>query len=268
MSRKPRQTSASGIYHIMIRGVNKQEIFFDNQDKIVFINLLTKAKEKYNFYLFAYVLMNNHVHIEIKDNERCISKIIQSVATSYAIYFNEKYDRVGHLFQNRFNSKPVENNNYLINLVRYIHQNPEKARIELTEKYKWSSYFDYINLRKKLVDIEYIYDLIDKDRKKAILKFKEIHKQIIQPDTSEDILEYEIKNSLDYEEIITCIDKKIGIDKMKEIKKYNKKEKIKEIAKLSNIKGVNSCQMAKILDVDVRIVREAFKGMSPKEQKM
>ena len=164
----------------MIRGVNKQEIFFDDQDKIVFINLLTKAKEKYSFSLFAYVLMNNHVEIEIKDNENCISKIIQSVATSYAIYFNEKYDRVGHLFQNRFKSKPVENNNYLINLVRYIHQNPEKAKIELTEKYKWSSYFDYINMRKKIVDIEYVYDLIDKDRKKAILEFKEIHKKIIK----------------------------------------------------------------------------------------
>lgn len=268
MSRKARITSESGIYHIMIRGVNKQEIFVDEQDKIVFINLLTNAKEKYKFYLFSYVLMDNHVHMEIKEKDISISRIIQSIATSYAIYFNEKYNRIGHLFQNRFKSKPVESNDYLINLLRYIHQNPEKAGIQSTENYKWSSYFDYINVRKKLVDIDYIYDLIDKDRNKAILKFKEMHQKIMQLNSSEKILEYEIKNSLDYEEIIICIDKKIGIDKMKEIKRYNKREMIKEISKLSDIKGVNTCQIAKILKVDVRIVREAFKSVSPKEQKM
>ena len=117
MPRASRVLSETQVYHIMIRGVNKQEIFLDNDDKAVFISLLKKVKEKFDFNIYAYVLMNNHIHLEIKDNENCISKIIHKLTTSYALYFNNKYDRVGHLFQDRFRSNPVENDRYLLNLV-------------------------------------------------------------------------------------------------------------------------------------------------------
>ena len=88
MPRASRVLSETQVYHIMIRGVNKQEIFLDNDDKAVFISLLKKVKEKFDFNIYAYVLMNNHIHLEIKDNENCISKIIHKLTTSYALYFN------------------------------------------------------------------------------------------------------------------------------------------------------------------------------------
>lgn len=268
MPRASRVLSETQVYHIMIRGVNKQEIFLDNDDKAVFISLLKKVKEKFDFNIYAYVLMNNHIHLEIKDNENCISKIIHKLTTSYALYYNNKYDRVGHLFQDRFRSNPVEDDRYLLNLVRYIHQNPEKARIELTEKYKWSSYFDYINQKRNLVDIDFILNIIDQNKKLALIKFKDMHKKILELESSKDILEYEMKNMLEDYEIIEILQKTIGIEKIKNIKEYTKEGKIKLISKIKYIKGISTLNLAKILDIDVRIVREAFKRLSQKEQNM
>lgn len=105
-----------GVYHIILRGINNQDIFFDDMDRKNFIKRIISTKQKYNYELYAYVLMSNHVHLLIKDKNDSISKIMQSLATSYAIYFNKKYDRIGHLFYNRFHSKCVEDLAYLLNL--------------------------------------------------------------------------------------------------------------------------------------------------------
>ena len=93
--------------------------------------------------------MPNHIHLEIKDEGQNLSQIIHSLTTSYANYFNKKYQRKGHLFENRFQSRNVENPYYILNLVRYIHQNPVKAGISSINKYYWSSYLDYFQERRQ-----------------------------------------------------------------------------------------------------------------------
>ena len=108
----------------MLRGINKQDIFFEEKDYLEFQSIIRRTKKKFLYQLYSYVLMPNHVHLEIKDENQKVSKIIHSIATSYANYFNKKYERKGHLFENRFKSKTVENAYYILNLVRYIHQNP------------------------------------------------------------------------------------------------------------------------------------------------
>ena len=127
MPRQPRKQSCSSVYHCMLRGINKQDIFFDKKDYLEFQSIIKKTKEAFFYQLYSYVLMPNHIHLEIKDKNQKLSQIIHSMATSYANYFNKKYQRVGHLFENRFRSKNVENSCYILNLVRYIHQNPVKA---------------------------------------------------------------------------------------------------------------------------------------------
>lgn len=140
----PRKLSSTKVYHIILRGNNKQDIFLDEQDYKKFIIELRKTKEKYFYELYAYCIMTNHVHLVVFDRKDYISKIIQSLTISYSSYFSKKYDKTGHLFQNRFLSKEIETSEYLKRVCRYIHQNPAKAKIAKLDEYKWSSFNEYI----------------------------------------------------------------------------------------------------------------------------
>ena len=127
MPRCARQKSSLGIYHIMIRGINKVDIFNDDMDRKVFMKYLLDFKKKYEIRILAYCLMSNHVHILIKDEHDLMSKAMQSISVKYSQYFNKRYERCGHLFQNRYKSEIVESLNYLVNVIDYIHLNPKKA---------------------------------------------------------------------------------------------------------------------------------------------
>lgn len=127
LTRKQSKT-VTRTYHILIRGINKQDIFEDDQDRSKFLRELNLSKQEYTYSICTYVLMRNHVHLVIYDEKDKISEIIHKLCTKYAIYFNKKYNRVGHVFQNRFKSIGVDTEEYLKNLVRYIHKNPQKAR--------------------------------------------------------------------------------------------------------------------------------------------
>lgn len=138
--RKNRKYSEHGFYHVVIRGVNKQNIFYDDSDRRYFISLLKVYSKKNRLEIHAFCLMENHVHLLIEDHRKTISKFMQIVASVYARHFNKKYDRIGHLYQDRFASETIEDREYFLTVFRYILQNPEKAGIDSTEKYNWSSY--------------------------------------------------------------------------------------------------------------------------------
>ena len=108
MPRIARVKSQSKIYHIMIRGINKQDIFYDKHDYLKFLKELKNTKEKYGYEIYAYCLMPNHVHLEIRDIKDCLENIMRSLEISYSSYFNKRYERVGHVFQDRYLSKNVE----------------------------------------------------------------------------------------------------------------------------------------------------------------
>lgn len=163
---------ADGFYHIYNRGVEKKRIFLDKQDHVVFLAFLkryltpppedpTKTLEP-NFYkslheeieLLAYCLMPNHFHLLLKQTEiDSMAKLLRRVATSYSIYFNKKYERVGPLFQGTYKAIPIDNENYLLHLSRYIHLNPfdlmkvPPSQGGTLENYEWSSYADYLDRR-------------------------------------------------------------------------------------------------------------------------
>ena len=111
MPRHSREQSGTGIYHVMLRGVNRQSIFEDEEDCVRFISLLKKLIERFDdagkplpalCVLYAYCLMDNHVHLLVKKQSESISTVIKRLAVSYAYYFNRKYSHNGHLFQDRF----------------------------------------------------------------------------------------------------------------------------------------------------------------------
>ena len=172
MPREARKISYSGFYHVMIRGVNKEVIFKDDRDRRNFLHLLKYYKIKLNCIVHAYCLMDNHVHILIEDNNNKLGELMRNVTSVYAGEFNKKYKRVGHLFQERFKSQNIENDYYLLRLVRYVHRNPEKAGICKVEEYKWSSYTEYL-YGEKIIERKLILNKYNKNINIAIKIFKE-----------------------------------------------------------------------------------------------
>ena len=154
MPRTARKTATSGIYHIMLRGINRQDIFTDDTDRQRFLQLLDDLQHDYDekgneiarpCILYAYCLMSNHVHLLYRQGTEEIDQSMKRLEVSYAQYFNKKYGRTGHFFQDRFKSEPCEDFEYFITLLRYIHQNPIKGGItKNAEDYQWSSWREYI----------------------------------------------------------------------------------------------------------------------------
>ena len=154
MPRQARQASGTGIYHVMMRGINHQNIFEEQEDYYQFLTTLDLMAQSYepngipsgrNYILYAYCLMSNHIHLLIREREDTIGMAIKRIASSYVYYYNHKYSRDGHLFRERFKSEPVNDMAYFTVLLRYIHQNPLKAGIvEKVKDYEYSSWSEYI----------------------------------------------------------------------------------------------------------------------------
>ena len=156
MARKPRVEVEGGLYHITARGNNRRRIFDDDEDYQKMLKLLTEAKTKLPFYLYAYCLMPNHVHLLVERRQEAIGRVMHRLLTGYSRYYNRRYRRVGHLFQKRYKAILCQTDQYLAELVRYIHLNPVRARmVSDPASYRYSSHRVYLGLDEpRLVDIE------------------------------------------------------------------------------------------------------------------
>ena len=159
----------------MIRGNERKNIFHDDEDKLRFIEIVHEKQQADRFFLHAFCLMDNHVHLMLSEGNEDLAKVMKRISVSYVYYFNKKYRRVGHLFQDRFKSEVVEDEGYVLALARYIHQNPVKAGIvNSADKYKWSSFSCYANEDNYfagMLDTEIIFGLFSKDKLTAKRQF-------------------------------------------------------------------------------------------------
>ena len=138
MARQARRKSSTGLYHVMMRGADRRILFADDQDNLGFLLSLKRAKKASGFKLYAYCLMGNHVHLLIKEEEEPLEIVIKRLGVSYVYHYNEKYDLLGHLFQDRYRSEPVETTAYFLDVLRYICQNPVKAGLSRNPmEYRW-----------------------------------------------------------------------------------------------------------------------------------
>ena len=142
--RTARTQSESGIYHVIARGVGQQILFETDSDRLRYTNSLQKLAEESTGNLLAWCLMDNHVHLLLNAGDN-LSVLIKQIASSYVYYFNRKYDRVGHLFQERYKSEVVDTDEYLLTVARYILQNLQKAGICNAMDYPWSSWRDTVS---------------------------------------------------------------------------------------------------------------------------
>ena len=149
--KKPTQKISypGGYFHVYNRGNRKQDIFLEDVDYIGYLARLREYKDKRKISIICYCLMPNHFHLLLRqDSEIPIFSFLQSLHTSYSMYFNNKYDKVGHLFQGAFKQKEIDKDEYLLHLSSYIHLNPLSAGlVSKLEDYQWSSYPDYIGAR-------------------------------------------------------------------------------------------------------------------------
>ena len=251
-SREPRKYSNSEVYHIILRGTDKQDIFYDDMDRNVFKSYLKSTKKKFSYQVYSYCLMSNHVHLVIKVNEKNLSNSIQNLALKYSKYFNKKYNRTGHLFENRFKSKNVENKKYLLDVCRYVHRNPEKALIEKVEKYKWSSYQEYIK-KPDIVDTKIILYYFGND----INKFKEYMK--VSKYDNIKYLEYEMLKSFSDEELTQILIEELPISSISEFLKADKRKKEEYILKIKSMEISNITQVARVTKVNRKIVERIWK---------
>ncbi|MEW6360014.1 MAG: transposase [Planctomycetota bacterium] len=140
-----RVSFAGGVFHVITRGNNREAVFLEDNDFEHYRSLLRRYRAKFKFKLFAYALMPNHVHLLIETStEGSISKIMHCINTAYAMYFNNKYDHVGHVWQGRFHSAVVDSENYLLEVMRYVDLNPVRAEMSSRpDQYEWSSHRHY-----------------------------------------------------------------------------------------------------------------------------
>lgn len=162
------------IYHVFTRGNEKMNIYKNDNDRKFFMKLLSIARQKYKFTLYAYVLMSNHYHLLIKPEEGLLSKIMQYINGRYSRMYNWKNQRTGHLFEKRYSNIAVEDSDYLFEVVRYIHLNPVRKRmIKSPEEYAWSSHNDYLaGAKTGLVNRDFVLEMLGGSRSKAVKEFK------------------------------------------------------------------------------------------------
>lgn len=242
MPRRARQHGESALYHVILRGINRQNIFEDESDYQKFIDILEIVKDLSAFKLYAYCLMSNHVHLLIKIVEEPLEQTLKRIGIRYAGWFNYKYVRSGHLFQDRFKSEVVADERYLLTLIRYIHQNPVKAGMCKEAKvYQWTSYIDYLN-GGGITDRADVLSMISESEQEGIMKFRELVDEPVAEPCMDIDLERRRFSDIEVREKMKAL---CGAENISVFQKLEKKEQRDAIIKMRR-DGIPLRQIARV----------------------
>ncbi|NLC25273.1 MAG: hypothetical protein GX777_01400 [Fastidiosipila sp.] len=170
MARQLRINIPGAIYHVFQRGNNKEYIFDRDKDKLTFLYLLEEHAKKEDFELLGYVIMSNHYHLILKLKEIPMQQFMHRIISQYARTYNKQNKRSGHVFEGRYNSIPVKDEHHLLDLLRYVHQNPVRAGIcKKVHDYCWSTdQFYRMSADNQLIKTSLILDSLSENRHEAI----------------------------------------------------------------------------------------------------
>ncbi len=233
----------------MLRGINKQSIFEDSEDKKRLYETFSRYKPVSNFELYGYCFMDNHIHILIKENFESVSLIIKRIITSYVFWFNKKYERSGNLMQDRFKSEVIDSDTYLLTVLRYIHQNPIKAGIvNDINDYRWSSFQEYIK-KPIITDTDFAFRLFSPDREKAFKLFE----TFMYAKNSDQCLDTDVHMKISDSEIRAMLLEQgfSNINQLLQLKKDKRDEIIKH---LKSVNGVSIRQLSRITGISKSII--------------
>lgn len=265
MTRPQRQKSITGIYHVMLRGVNKQIIFEESGDYHYFIRLLSQSVSPTDELgkplpsrcsIFAYCLMPNHVHLIIQEKSESLSETIRRVATAYALFYNKKYERCGHLFQDRFKSEPVNDFSYFVTLLRYVHQNPVAGGLcRRLEDYAWSSWQEFLKTQRGQAPVCPVCDVAAVIRRIPIEELQELVNEPLRKTAQ--ILDFDRRRgSVTNDEIMAYLSDTYGLRHPMDLQLYNR-ERRNDILRACKEIGASIRQLSKLTGFSERIVRDA-----------
>lgn len=250
MPRKPREKSDTGIYHVILRGVNGKRIFKDKEDYEKIIQVIERYKKISEYEVYAYCLMSNHIHLLMKEGKEELGIVFRRIGASYVYWYNKKYSRTGHLFQDRYKSEPVEDDEYFLTVLRYIHQNPIKAGIEKAiGEYPWTSYNEYLGIH-EICNTKFALNFFAEDERKSKQAFREFTHE-----ANNDIcLEHKELVRLNDKEAGKIIKELYGIRETNEIGNFEKNKRDDAIRKFKDI-GLSIRQIERLTGVSFSIVR-------------
>ena len=227
----------------MLRGINRQQIFEDKEDCEHFLATLERYKDECGYRIFAYCIMGNHIHLLLKEGKESLTQVFKRIAGSYVYWYNWKYHRSGHLFQDRFKSEPVDDDSYFLTVLRYIHQNPVKAKLcKYAEDYPHSSMREYIEYP-VLTDTSFGLSML------PLQEFIEFHRQ----QSDDQCMEMENRIRLTDEDARALILKIAKCRNAAEFQQLEKSVRNDCIQKLHN-KGMSIRQISRLTGISKRII--------------
>lgn len=238
MTRYKRICQPGLIYHVINRSNNGKQIFNDDQDYYQYLDIIYRFKIKYKFKLFSYCLMNNHIHllIQTSGDKENISKIMQAITVSHTRHYHLKNKTYGHIWQGRFKSPIVSNDNYFLKVMNYIERNPVKAKIVMNvENYKWSSHKLNIRLEdSKLIDRNdnFLFQSLGNDDKQRIDKYKKLISKDLDENSINEIKKSFLGNNNFVSEEFKC--------KLNNIEKTFPKRKVGRPRKIINLQVIDN----------------------------
>jgi len=246
MPRMRRVKSETGIYHVVLRGINKQTIFEDEEDNEKFLVTVKRYKEQSGYQLLAYCLMGNHIHLLIKTGVEELGQIFRRIGASYVYWYNRKYDRTGHLFQDRYKSEAVETDHYMFAVLRYIHQNPLKAgMVNHIVDYPYSSYAEYIGLNnEQYVDKDFALSLFHEEKEQALADFRDFNEMA----TDEKFLDISDRKHISDKAAIDLIKKKYKVASSLELQSFEVEKRAKAVQFFLN-KGMSARQIIRVTGI-------------------
>jgi REP element-mobilizing transposase RayT len=254
MPRKPRTFSSTGIYHIILRSVNQRIIFEEDSDYHKFLFVLRECTKKYDVLVYAYCLMDNHVHLLMKIPPDNMSAFFQSLGTRFVRWYNNKYMRIGHLFQDRYYSVAIEDDRAFLSVIAYIHNNPIKANIcSFCSQYRWSSFNAYYGENTSFIDVSLAYNIAGS--KAALIQFF-----AKEPINSENELfsddHRDSQHFLTDERAIRVFKSLTHLSSLSDTKDLSKKQRDTFIRQLKD-EHMTIKQISRLMDVSEKTVRRA-----------
>lgn len=249
MPRNARKKSESGIYHIMMRGINRQNIFEDDDDRQKLLDTIKQYKPISKYQIYGYCLMSNHVHLLMRETTEPLSLAIKRICGSYVYWYNWKYERCGHLFQERYKSETVNDGGSLLTVLRYILQNPVNAGLTKSIKdFKWSSYKEYLG-QAIMTDVDIVLEILSNDKKTAVGQFEKYMNEY----NEERCLEYEERHRLTDNEVRSYFSI-FGILSVSELQQLDRNKRDDIIKKIKLIDGVTIRQLSRITGISKSVI--------------
>ena len=253
MPREARKISRSNIYHVILRGINRQDIFEDDGDRHYFMTVLQHYKGISDFRLHAFCLMTNHVHLLMEPKGEPLGQVFRRVGVRYVSWYNRKYERTGHLFQDRFRSETVESDAYYRSVLRYILQNPMKAGMERSPgNWRWSSYLAYQKGTGSITDTQYALNVFG--GRDALLDFVQQGNDDLVMD--EDRYDWRVRDDR-AKQIMERLTECSTVAEFQELEKRQRKEYVKELYQ----RGIAPGQIVRLTGVPRASVYRIVEGI-------